>query len=239
MARTSRPTAVCLIFLFGLFAFASEAVVAQTDGAIVHLRLQRNGLKPSEHLPPAAIWLQPRQGTSAPPFTQKGPYTLAQKNRTFVPHLLVVPVGTIVHFPNEDPFFHNVFSLFNGKKFDLGLYEAGSTKDVEFTREGVSYIFCNIHPEMSAVVLALSTPLYAVAGRDGTMAVHGVPQGDYVAHVWIEGMSQPELDRLARNVHVDAVPIDLGAIDAAPKPSSPTHLNKFGQPYDKDAKPPY
>ena len=76
----------------------------------------------------------------------------------FTPHILVVPVGSVVRFPNADPFFHNVFSLFDGKRFDLGLYEAGSTKEVTFSREGLSYIFCNIHPEMSAVVISLSTP---------------------------------------------------------------------------------
>ena len=68
--------------------------------------------------------------------------------------MLVVPVGSVVAFPNRDPFFHNVFSLFEGKRFDLGLYEAGSTRDVLFDKPGVSYIFCNIHAEMSAVVIA-------------------------------------------------------------------------------------
>ena len=91
-------------------------------------------------------------------------YTLLQKNKRFSPHLLIVPVGSVVHFPNADPFFHNVFSEFEGRRFDLGLYQAGSSKEITFGREGVSYIFCNIHPEMSAVVIALSTPFYSVKG---------------------------------------------------------------------------
>ena len=66
----------------------------------------------------------------------------------FEPHLLIIPLGSTVSFPNLDPFFHNVFSQFNGKRFDLGLYEAGSTRDVRFDHEGVSYLFCNIHPEI-------------------------------------------------------------------------------------------
>src|SRR5207248_4414797 len=85
---------------------------------------------------------------------------LVQKNKTFGPHLVVVQVGSAVEFPNQDPFFHNVFSLFEGKRFDLGLYESGSTRSVVFNRAGVSYIFCNIHPEMSAVVVALNTTYY-------------------------------------------------------------------------------
>ena len=85
---------------------------------------------------------------------------LRQKNKTFEPHLLVVTKGSTVEFPNLDPWFHNVFSLFNGKKFDLGLYEAGTTRTVHFDREGVSYIFCNIHPEMSAVVVVVASSYY-------------------------------------------------------------------------------
>src|SRR5579884_454193 len=76
--------------------------------------------------------------------------TLVQKNKTFLPHVLVIPPGSTVDFPNHDPFFHNVFSLFEGKRFDLGLYESGTSRSVKFDRTGVSYIFCNIHPQMNA-----------------------------------------------------------------------------------------
>ena len=90
---------------------------------------------------------------------------LVQKNKSFEPHILVVPAGSMVEFPNRDPFFHNVFSLFEGKRFDLGLYEAGTSRMVRFDRPGISYIFCNIHPEMSAVVITMATPLYAISNR--------------------------------------------------------------------------
>src|SRR5215469_340357 len=136
---------------------------------------------------PAVVWLEPMGDTLVLSFTPQGHYTLLQKNRTFIPHLQVVPVGSVVQFPNDDPFFHNVFSLFDGKRFDLGLYEAGSSKSVAFSREGVSYIFCNIHPEMSAVVLTLSTRLFAVADPSNSFRLLEVPPGDYELHVWIEG----------------------------------------------------
>ncbi|HVH86206.1 MAG TPA: hypothetical protein VM912_05740, partial [Terriglobales bacterium] len=89
---------------------------------------------------------------------------LVQKNKSFSPHLLVVPPGSLVDFPNRDPFFHNVFSLFEGKRFDLGLYESGASRSVRFDRTGVSYIFCNIHPQMNAIVISLDTPYYAIVG---------------------------------------------------------------------------
>src|SRR5438105_8071446 len=137
--------------------------------ADVRLQLVIPG-QPQGDAPPAAAWLKPINGTPELPFPPKR-YALLQKNRMFTPHLLVIPVGSIVDFPNADPFFHNVFSLFDGKRFDLGLYEAGSDKQVTFSREGVSYIFCNIHPEMSAVVVALSTSLYAIADTNESVVI--------------------------------------------------------------------
>jgi hypothetical protein len=145
----------------------------------------------------------------------------------------VIPVGAVVQFPNADPFYHNVFSLFEGKRFDLGLYEAGSSKSVTFPREGVSYIFCNIHPEMSAVVLALSTSLYAIADASDAFALHGVPPGEYRLHIWIEGVPPSFLESLGRTVRVSSRDLDLGTVSAPiARSHDMTHMNKFGNPYD-------
>jgi hypothetical protein len=158
----------------------------------------------------------------------------------FMPHLLVVPVGSVVSFPNADPFFHNVFSYFNGKRFDLGLYEAGKSKDVTFSREGVSYIFCNIHPEMSAVVLALSTPYFATADQDESLRLENIPAGEYEMHVWIEGLTQQDLARVARRIHLSPGKSESISLDARELSREPAgHLNKFGQPYDRSPKPAY
>ena len=189
---------------------------------------------------PAVIWLEPLAGTAALPFTPHGHYTLLQKNRTFIPHLQVIPVGSVVQFPNADPFFHNVFSLFEGKRFDLGLYEAGSSKSMTFSREGVSYIFCNIHPEMSAVVLAITTPLYAIADANESFVIRNIPPGDYRLHVWIEGVPQSILDDLGRPVHLLSRTVDLGEVKAPILRNRPlTHANKFGRAYDTDSQSTY
>jgi len=103
------------------------------------------------------VWLVPTgavQRVSAT--TQKPHYRLVQHNKRFEPSLLVVPVGSVVDFPNYDPWFHNVFSLYRGKRFDLGLYQAGAQRSVKFDRIGPSYLFCNIHPGMTGVVLAVA-----------------------------------------------------------------------------------
>ena len=185
-----------------------------------------------------AVWLSPLPGTPVVPFEPHGQFTLLQKNRMFTPHLQVVPVGAVVQFPNEDPFFHNVFSLFDGKRFDLGLYEAGSTKAVRFPREGVSYIFCNIHPEMSAVILTLSTPFYATGKTGETLTIRDVPVGDYVVDVWVEGAQKEALEADQRRLHIGRGAVSQGQI-VVDTSLTTGHKDKFGKDYPMDSKPTY
>lgn len=149
----------------------------------------------------------------------------------FTPHLLVVPVGTSVTFPNADPFFHNVFSLFNGKRFDLGLYEKGTVRHVLFDREGVSYIFCNIHPEMSAVVLALNTPWWARASDTGFFEIRNVPPGEYDAHLWVEGLDPRRLEHWAHRVRLTDGSQTIGSLVIGQDAVMQDHTNEFGLPY--------
>lgn len=229
---TRRALCTVMLSLSALFVPAASPQARQSPEAELRLRVVSS--LPGEHRTvPAVIWLTAMPGTPSLPFAPHGPYTVLQKNRTFLPHLQVIPVGSVVQFPNADPFFHNVFSLFEGKRFDLGLYEAGARKSVIFSREGVSYIFCNIHPEMSAVILALSTPLYAVADAHDSFILRGIPPGEYKLHVWIEGVPRPVLDGLTRVVHFPPLTVDLGELHAPMAPQKPAaHLNKFGKPYD-------
>jgi plastocyanin len=171
--------------------------------------------------------------SSADPVTP-GRFRMEQKNKSFIPHLLVVPLGSTVEFPNRDPFFHNVFSQFNGKRFDLGLYEAGAVKDVRFDHEGVSYLFCNIHPEMGAVIVTLATPYYAVSNASGTVTLHNVPPGAYEMHLWAEGADAKTLESLTRVVHISATQSDLGSIQILTTNRPVPHLNKFGDDYRPD-----
>jgi plastocyanin len=234
----SKTMSICrLIFAAAMAAMPANAQSASTVDVRMQLQLPvQAGKHPA---PSAVLWLKPLQSAPAAPFLPEHHYTLLQKNRMFAPHLLVIPVGSTVNFPNADPFFHNVFSLFDGKRFDLGLYEAGSTKAVTFSREGVSYIFCNIHPEMSAVVLTLSTSLYDVADSNSAFHLSAVPDGDYELHVWIEGVAQPALSQMTRRVHIAPGSSDLGAMPVPALQHESTHTNLFGQPYDSEAKPTY
>ena len=188
----------------------------------------------------AVLWLTPvddqvdsaRAGNQSP----AGRYQLLQQGRRFRPHVLVVPAGAVVEFPNNDPFFHNVFSLFDGKRFDLGLYEAGSTKRVTFSLPGISYIFCNIHPEMSAVVVVTKTPYYAVSDRQGDVVMKHVPPGRYELNVWHERCLPDTLRALSREILISPSSTSLGEIplleagDLLAK-----HKNKYGRDYDGKA----
>ena len=90
---------------------------------------------------------------------------MIQKDKTFTPHVLAIPVGATVDFPNFDPIFHNAFSNYDGKTFDLGLYPPGTSRSVVFSRPGIVRVFCNIHATMSAVIAVLDTPYFDVDAR--------------------------------------------------------------------------
>lgn len=195
------------------------------------------------NLSDVVLWLKPMERiaaelTPAEHFDKR--FQLTQKNKNFQPHVLVVPVGSVVDFPNRDPFFHNVFSLFEGKRFDLGLYESGATNSVRFDRLGVSFLFCNIHPEMSAVVIAVDTPYYGLSDHAGNITIPNLPDGKYEMHLWYERSLPEDLKTLTRTVSVSAASKDLGTIGVPENPNfSPAHKNKYGQEYASPPSRPY
>ena len=207
------------------------------QGADVSVRLTVDASPRHAPPPEGAAWLVPQgpapqraDGKAADKLPQN--YQLLQKGKEFHPHLLVVPVGSSIDFPNMDPFFHNVFSLFEGKRFDLGLYEAGSRRTIRFDREGVSYIFCNIHPEMGAVIISLRTPNFAMFGKDRTAVIHDVPDGEYVLKVWSEDATAESLRAAERPIEVKAGKVENYSVRlTARATSTATHKNKFGEDY--------
>jgi plastocyanin len=156
-----------------------------------------------------------------------------QRNKTFVPHILAVEVGTTVEFPNSDPIFHNAFSNYDGQVFDLGLYPPGTTKKVLFSRPGEVRIFCNIHASMSAVIVVLPTPWFSVTPPSGKFAIAGVPPGDYTMRVFHERATPATLRSLERRIKVGTEDVSLGSIRVSEAGYLVVpHRNKYGQPYD-------
>ena len=124
-------------------------------------------------------------GSAAPP----PPLTTAmvdQRDKMFTPHVSVVTRGTTVRFPNDDSVFHNVFAYFQAKKFDLGMYPRGTTKKVTFDKTGLVIVLCNVHPCMSAYIMVVDTPYYAVSDGSGHFRLPNVPPGTYTLHGWQE-----------------------------------------------------
>jgi hypothetical protein len=190
-----------------------------------------------------AIWLVPldHMGVAVPVSSKlPNPPQLLQRNKTFEPHVLIVPLGTMVEFPNQDPFFHNIFSLYDGRRFDLGLYESGTKRSVKFDRPGVSFLFCNIHAEMSAVVLSVDTPYFALSDRNGNVTIRNVPDGRYQMHVWYERSAPEQLQELTRTVIISDSSRNLGLLHLVEIPNfTLAHKNKYGLDYVPPPNPDY
>jgi plastocyanin len=127
----------------------------------------------------AVVWIE---GGSANPRRPRA--VLHQRSLKFAPQVLVVRTGTVVDFPNDDRVFHNVFSFRDGKKFDLGIYPVGATKQVTFSEPGVSRLFCNIHPNMAGYVVAVDSPWFATSDNEGRFAIADVDAGSYTWKAW-------------------------------------------------------
>jgi plastocyanin len=176
------------------------------------------------------VWLAAVGGTPHAPAPQRA--RIIQHNKTFTPHVLAVTVGSTVDFPNFDPIFHNAFSNYSGQLFDVGLYPPGTSRSVKFTREGVVRIFCNIHSSMSAVLLVLDSPYFAITGSDGVFMIQNVPPGEYKLQVFHERALQSTLDQLARRVTVGAEPVSLPPLAISESGYLPIpHNNKYGHEY--------
>ena len=161
---------------------------------------------------------------------QPGPPTaIEQRDKTFVPRVLAVPVGTVVRFPNSDGIFHNVFSLSQGNAFDLGLYRSGASKSRAMSTPGLVRVFCNIHPQMTAVVVTAPTPWVTVAGAGGAFRLD-LPSGRYRLTALSERAAAVTTEVVVSgSTAAPALTLDESGFTAVP------HANKFGKPYPPEA----
>jgi plastocyanin len=159
-----------------------------------------------------------------------GKATLTMKGKTFIPHVIVVGVGGSVEFPNEDPILHNAFSVSGENRFDLGLYKKPKTASWTFQAPGVARVYCNIHPQMSAIVVVRDNPYFTKTAADGSFSLEGVPAGKYALTAWHERASEATIEV---NVPAEgAVGAQLVLDGSAFKRVQ--HKNKFGKDYSSD-----
>ncbi len=192
-----------------------------------HVTILEKGNRPSPDLGDAVVFLE-SPGPPARPATAE----IFIRDKTYAPHVSVLPLGSTVRFPNLDPFNHNVFSVSEPNQFDLGLYGRGEAKAHTFTASGLVRVFCNVHPRMVAYVLVMISRWYAQPAGDGAFAITDVPPGRYTLHVWHE--------RVATEVVKDITVTPQGAgdlqisLDARGYKWQP-HKNKYGQDYPTNA----
>jgi hypothetical protein len=164
----------------------------------------------------AVVWLKRTDGTTPKPAPLRN-RSITQLNKAFVPRILPVTIGSTVAFANEDPIFHNVFSLSRPNDFDSGLYKAGQAYSKTFVKPGPVQILCNIHASMLGYVVVVDTPWYGQADGSGSFVVKGVPPGEYELEVWHEGSSKTVRQRLAVGVEgVRGVVVRVGGDRRSP-----------------------
>lgn len=206
---------------------AASAAISRIAGRIVILEKDN---KPSPDLGDAVLYLEGPTG----PATAARPTTvdIAITDKVYAPHVVVVPVGSTVRFPNHDPFNHNVFSVSEGNEFDLGLYGRGESKSQAFARPGLVRVYCNIHPRMVAYVLVMANRYFAQPGADGSFAIDNVPPGRYRLHVWHERIPAEVIKDVTASAQASPdVQIALNARGYRWQP----HRNKYGRNYPTNA----
>ena len=212
--------------LAGILAVGMGAVAAAgVAGRIVILEKDN---KPSPDLGDAVLYLE---GAATPASTAK-PVTveIAITDKVYAPHVVVVPVGSTVRFPNHDPFNHNVFSVSEPNSFDLGLYGRGETKSHTFEQPGLVRIYCNVHPRMVAYVWVMANRYYAQPANDGSFVIDNVAPGRYRLHVWHERIPTEVVKDVTAGSGGD-FQIALNARGYRWQP----HRNKYGRNYPTNA----
>ena len=187
------------LFLLVVIAFppGSTSLAGTIEGRI-------RGGQPATALSNFVISVEDIEGPFPAP---QQPAVMEQKELRFVPHVLVVQVGTTVEFPNSDPLSHNVFSISEAKRFNLGLYTRGTLRSLKFDKPGVVELLCNVHLEMSGFVVVVRNPYFARTGSDGIYRITGVPAGRHRLRCWHERL--PAQERTVELSETGSVSVDF------------------------------
>jgi plastocyanin len=213
-----------LPFLVSAAALFSATLSAATiNGSVTFLT--KRGQRPI--LNETLVWFEPLAVAGRTPRRATESVSMTTRNKMLIPHILAIPTGSTVTFPNDDPISHNLFSLSSSNSFDLGLYRRGAGKSEKFDTPGIVNVYCNVHPNMSAVIHVMSTPYYGFADANGRFAFD-VPAGKYRLVAWNEqgGRAESIVDIGAAGL---ATPVAL-TIDSRNFRES-QHMNKIGKPY--------
>ncbi len=211
-----------ILFLACAFASAPILSAATVSGKVSFLTKRGQHPVVAETLG----WREPADGR--PPKTAATTAEMLTRGKMLSPHVLAIPVGSTVTFPNDDPISHNLFSLSPHNAFDLGLYRRGSGKSHKFETPGMVNVYCNVHPNMSAVIWVMDTPYYAFADPTGAYSISDVPAGRYRLVAWNEQSGEVESPvEVAKGVATGQTALLLDSRSYR----YVQHLDKAGKPY--------
>lgn len=232
-ALAALPAVGLALGALGLLAWAPpRAAAEELQGRVV--LLTKDGRGPARGSDPtqAVVYFEsaaPGHGARAP----EKPFQLVTHFKEFTPHVMAVPVGSRVQFPNLDPILHNVFSVSPGNAFDLGIYRNGPPKEKRFEQPGLVRVFCNVHQAMVAYIMVLDTPFYTSPAADGTFRFSGLPKGPGKLTVWHE-QADPWTAEVTLPHEAGSPPITpIEARLLVIRPKLPPHTNKTGGTYSR------
>jgi plastocyanin len=230
VARGGLRARICVLCLAaGLLPWCAAA---GTVGGQVELTNSRDPAIRHHNYSGVVVWLEP-VGHPAPSAPARR-VEMKQANKVFSPHVVAIPLGGTVAFPNLDPIFHNVFSNFSGQPFDLPLYAPNTTRSVTFTKPGTVQVFCNIHSTMSAIIKVVPTPWYALTPPTGRFTIADVPPGEYELRIFHERALPENLKFLERRITIPEGDMALPLISISETGFTPAeHMDKHGKPYPK------
>ncbi len=209
--------------LLVLLLLAFPAAAEELRGTVQLLAKGGKGPARGADVRQAVIYWEPAGGAAVR--QPEAPLLMTTRQKQFTPRMLVVPRGSRVRFPNQDPILHNVFSVSPGNAFDLGLNGKGSGKEQRFTEAGVVRVFCNVHHDMVAYILVVDTPYVASPGPDGSFALSGLPKGPGRLTVWHE-----QADPWTADLQLPQEKPVAARVEVV-RPRVPAHLNKVGRSY--------
>jgi plastocyanin len=203
-----------------------SAQVLRAQGAVSgQVSIQERPGEVTEDMTNTVIYLEPVGGTKGK--LEKTNTSIALMSRQFAPRVRVVTEGSKIEFPNQDAFNHNVFSKASQGPFDTESFGKGKTRTNTFASPGIYPVYCNVHPRMTAYVIALKTPYFIQAGSDGRFTVDKVPAGKYTIHVWHDRAGEQKGDLLVPATGLAGLKYELDARGY----KYVQHKNKFGKDY--------
>jgi plastocyanin len=222
------PVARILRLLPVLVASAGALSAGTVSGRV---SLIENG-RPRGDASNVVIWIEgsrrpgPTPGIAPAAAAEPAP-AMKSLHKKFTPKVMAVEVGHSIAFPNEDPLFHNVFSVSAENHFDLGLYRRGRSKDKKFESPGLVRVYCNIHPQMIGFIRVVDSSFFAVTEAGGEFTFENVPDGERTVKAWCDegGETSAQVQVSPRKTAVASLSLDVSGF----KPQA--HKNKYGQEY--------